>query len=354
MNDKKLAFAALGSPVGLLLVVLILVLGGGGSENERTSFKGHVLGNTDLNETAVPPWAVTLVREAAKTCPEITAPILAAQIETESGWDRDSYNTGSQATGLAQFIPSTWKDYGTDGDGDGKADPTNPADAIKSQAVYMCHLVDFVKKTPGLNGEIVDLALASYNAGPGNVLKYGGIPPFPETTNYVTEIRNLANTKYAHVTLSPVAAGRAGPVIGKAAEHVQKTMYSWGGGTLDGPSAGTAPDLGVVGFDCSSLVRFAYYQGTGHAITLPRVAQDQFNATKSKPVSVADLQPGDLLFWGRGEMHHVALYVGNGRMIEAPQSGQRITETNIRTDGDYAGATRVFGGPLDPAASTRT
>src|SRR5213078_1973532 len=114
--------------------------------------------------------------------------------------------------------PSTWAIYGTDGDGDGKADPRDPADAIKTQAVYMCHLVDFVKGTPGLHGEVVDLELAAYNAGPGNVQKYGGIPPFQETTNYVTKIRQLANTKYS---VQPPADGsgngRTGPVIQKAA-----------------------------------------------------------------------------------------------------------------------------------------
>lgn len=352
-TGKMVALGFIFSPILLIIVILTLVLGGGGGgeAEARSSFKGHVLGQFDLNKGAVPGWAVQPLLDAAKTCQEITAPILAAQIETESNWNPDAYNKGSQATGLSQFIPSTWAAYGTDGDvpPDGKADPRNPADAIKTQAVYMCHLVDFVKSTKGLNGEIVDLALASYNAGPGNVQKYGGIPPFQETTNYVTKIRNLANTKYANVTSVPTASGRAGPIIQKAAEHVNKTMYSWGGGTLDGPSGGSSPDVGVIGFDCSSLVRYAYYQGTGQAITLPRTADAQYNATKSQSIAVGDLQPGDLLFWGRGTMHHVALYIGNGRMIEAPESGKKITETNIRTNGDYAGATRVFGGPLDSA-----
>lgn len=356
MNTAKKATLGVTCAVVLLLVAtvtLVLGGGGGGEAEARGSFKGHVPGQFELNKGAVPGWAVQPLLDAAKTCPEITAPILAAQNETESTWNPDAYNEDSQATGLSQFIPSTWAAYGADGDGDGKADPRNPADAIKTQAVYLCHLVDFVKSTKGLNGEIVDLALAAYNAGPGNVQKYGGIPPFQETTNYVTKIRRLANTKYADVTRTPTGAtGRAGPVIQKAAEHAGKTMYSWGGGTLNGPSGGSSPDVGVIGFDCSSLVRYAYYQGTGQAITLPRVADDQYNATKSQSIAVADLQPGDLLFWGQGTMHHVALYIGNGRMIEAPQSGQKITETNIRTNGDYAGATRVFGGPLDTSRKT--
>ncbi|CAL9677701.1 hypothetical protein SUDANB95_08028 (plasmid) [Actinosynnema sp. ALI-1.44] len=352
MNGKSLTVGLILAPIVLVVMILTLVMGGGGGEQEeRRQFKGHVLGNFSLNDDAVPEWARGPLREAATRCPEITAPIMAAQIETESNWNPNAYNSGSQATGLSQFIPSTWEQYGTDGDGDRVADPRNPADAIITQAIYMCHLVDFVKKHPGLNGELVDLALASYNAGPGNVEKFGGIPPFNETTNYVTKIRNLANTKYASIDSSTIG-GRVGAVIGKAAEQVALgTMYSWGGGTLDGPGGGMPPDVGVIGFDCSSLVRYAYYQGSSHTITLPRVAQDQYNATKSQPVSVNDLQPGDLLFWGSpGDIHHVALYVGDGEMIEAPQSGQKITRTKIRTAGDYAGATRVFGGPLDTAA----
>lgn len=348
MNKKNVGFA-IAIPIFLMIVLLMAVLAGGGSESERTSFKGSILGQLDLNEDAVPSWAVPLLLSAATTCPEITAPLLAAQIETESRWDPNAYNTGSQATGLSQFIPGTWSLEGVDGDGDGTKDPRNPADAIKSQASYMCKLVDIVKKTEGLNGEIIDLALASYNAGPGRVKQYRRIPPFPETTNYVTKIRQLANTKYANVASGTSVGGLAGAVIQKAREHVNKTTYAWGGGTLNGPSGGSSPDTGVIGFDCSSLVRYAYYQGTGQAITLPRTSREQFAATRSQPVPVEQLQPGDLLFWGIGKIHHVALYIGDGRMIEAPESGKKIRETAIRTDGDFAGAGRVFGGPLDTA-----
>ncbi len=349
MNARKIAIVGLAAPVVFVVMVLLLVLGGGGgaaSGPRQTIAQGQ----TTLNTKAVPSWAVQPLLAAAQTCPEITAPLLAAQLDTESGWDRNAYNPGSGATGLAQFEPGTWSVYGTDGDGDGMADPRNPADAIKTQAIYMCHLVTIVRNTHGLAGDIVDLALAAYNAGPGNVVKFGGIPPFQETISYVQSIRNLANTKYAVRTPQPVTVtGRAGPVIQAAARWVQnRTQYAWGGGTLDGPSRGIFPDAGVIGFDCSSLVRYAYYQGSNQQITLPRTSQAQYDATKSQPVAVADLQPGDLLFYGGPtSIHHVALYVGNGQMIEAPQSGELLRQTAIRTNGDFAGAHRVFGGPFD-------
>ncbi len=354
MNTKTIATGAILAPLLLIIVVITLLLGMGGGVTSTTG--GSTLTktpwNSTLNEGAVPDWALEPLRAAAGTCPEITGPILAAQLETESHWDRNEHNDDSGADGLAQFMPLTWSEFGTDGDGDGRADTRNPADAIKSQAKYMCHLVEFCKKTPGLKGELLDLALASYNAGPRKVKEAGGVPSFSETTKYIAKIRHLANTKYANVTTVPDGGGqgRSGPVIAKAAEQAaNKTPYAWGGGTLDGPSGGQSPDVGVVGFDCSSLVRWAYYQGSKLQITLPRTSREQFTATRGQAVAVGDLQPGDLMFWGLGRIHHVALYIGNGRMIEAPESGKVVHETAIRTKGDYAGAGRVFGGPLDGA-----
>jgi hypothetical protein len=157
--------------------------------------------------------------------------------------DPNAHNNRSGADGLTQFLPSTWATWGTDGNGDGKADPRNPADAIKSQAAYMCYLVDLAKQQPGLTGGLVDLALASYNAGPGNVQRYHGIPPFAETQSYVANINALAATKYG--TPKPVTGGSSNPVIDAARRQIG-LPYAWGGGTLNGPSGGSAPDVGRI------------------------------------------------------------------------------------------------------------
>jgi cell wall-associated NlpC family hydrolase len=74
-------------------------------------------------------------------------------------------------------------------------------------------------------------------------------------------------------------------------------------------------------YDCSGLMLRAF--ATAH-ITLPRVARDQFQAGAHLPVSQA--QPGDLLFWATNPaspatIHHVALYLGNGQIVEAPTTG---------------------------------
>ncbi|MGG5315180.1 NlpC/P60 family protein [Enterococcus sp. AZ072] len=87
--------------------------------------------------------------------------------------------------------------------------------------------------------------------------------------------------------------------------------YVWGGTT---PS----------GFDCSGLMQWVFAQ---NGVSIPRVSQAQQAAVKEIPVS--EVQPGDLVFWGR-PAHHVALYIGDGYFIQAPQPGDvvKITHTS--------------------------
>lgn len=143
------------------------------------------------------------------------------------------------------------------------------------------------------------------------------------------------------------ASGDAASVIAAGEEHIG-VDYSWGGGNVDGPSEGFAQGAGIVGFDCSSFVQNMVYNGTGRGHMLPRTATPQYQETKGNQVASAGdgadkLQPGDLLFWGSGSnnIHHVAMYVGDGQMIEAPRTGLQVRITDVRLDGDFYAATRI-------------
>jgi cell wall-associated NlpC family hydrolase len=115
--------------------------------------------------------------------------------------------------------------------------------------------------------------------------------------------------------------------------------YAWGGGGSAGPGPGQKPDLGVIGFDCSGLTQYAYAQA---GISIPRNSRAQYSALPK--VSSNDLRPGDLVFWANDPsdpqtIHHVALYLGNGRVVQAPESGDVVKESGMWWRG-YAGAVR--------------
>jgi cell wall-associated NlpC family hydrolase len=98
-------------------------------------------------------------------------------------------------------------------------------------------------------------------------------------------------------------------------------------------------DAGVVGFDCSGLTRYAYAQA---GIVIPRQSRVQYAALPK--VSSNDLQAGDLVFYAfdtgdPSTIHHVAMYLGGGRMIEAPESGEHVHITAMRWGG-FIGAVR--------------
>ncbi len=122
----------------------------------------------------------------------------------------------------------------------------------------------------------------------------------------------------------PTAAGAAGAV--QAAESQIGVPYVWAGE----PEARRE----TRGFDCSGLVEWAYAQV---GIGLPHFSGAQYADTTHIPF--ADIEPGDLLFYGPGGSDHVAMYVGGGSMIEAPYTGASVWITGVRTD--FAGIGRV-------------
>ncbi len=121
----------------------------------------------------------------------------------------------------------------------------------------------------------------------------------------------------------------------RASEYViQRAMaqrgvpYSWGGGNAAGPSRGIDSGAGTVGFDCSGLVLYAF---AGVGLKLPHYSGSQYEMGRKIPTS--QMRRGDVLFWGPGGSQHVAIFLGNGQMIEAPYTGSHVKISPVRTSG---------------------
>jgi soluble lytic murein transglycosylase-like protein len=113
-----------------------------------------------------------LVRDAAREY-GISRALIHAVILAESGYRADAVSHKG-ATGLMQLMPDTARRYGVE-------DPLDPAQNIRGGAQYLRDLLRMFRNDVGL-------AVAAYNAGEGNVLRHGGIPPFPETAQYVVRV----------------------------------------------------------------------------------------------------------------------------------------------------------------------
>src|ERR1700727_3184757 len=130
----------------------------------------------------------------------------------------------------------------------------------------------------------------------------------------------------------------------QAIEYVIRRMgsqmgvpYSWGGGSLDGPSKGVGDGANINGFDCSGLMR-AGFAGVG--VLIPRFSGDQYNAGRHIPPDQA--RRGDLIFYGPGGGQHVTIYLGNGQMLEASGSAAKVTVSPVRRPGMAPFLTRII------------
>jgi len=143
----------------------------------------------------------------------------------------------------------------------------------------------------------------------------------------------------------PVGGGGVRTVIARALSQ-RGVPYAWGGGNANGPTPGIRDggiadafgDYKKVGFDCSGLMIYAF---AGAGIRLPHYSGYQYLAGRRVPL--AQMRPGDMLFWATGDrIHHVALYIGDGMMVEAPYSGGHVRVTPVRYGGIVPFVTRLL------------
>ncbi|MGH3757053.1 NlpC/P60 family protein [Actinophytocola sp.] len=145
--------------------------------------------------------------------------------------------------------------------------------------------------------------------------------------------------------VAPPSGGSVRTVINRALSQLG-VPYAWGGGNAYGPTRGIHDggvadlhgDYDKVGFDCSGLMIYAF-AGVGYQ--LPHYSGYQAQAGRQVPLSRK--APGDMLFWATGgRIHHVALYLGNEQMVEAPYSGSHVRVAPVRYSGIVPYATRLL------------
>jgi cell wall-associated NlpC family hydrolase len=128
-----------------------------------------------------------------------------------------------------------------------------------------------------------------------------------------------ASRSRSYATYNGPASGRAGVAVREAYRKLG-SPYQWGAA---GPSR----------FDCSGLTMWVWGKA---GVSLPHSSRAQYSS--GRHVSRGNLQPGDLVFYG-SPIHHVGIYIGGGRMISAPHTGD-VVKIQDAFRGDYAGAVR--------------
>ncbi|MGW0825239.1 C40 family peptidase [Streptomyces sp. NPDC002845] len=251
--------------------------------------------------------------------------------DTDNGrWDGTA--TGERAVGPFQFLPSTWEGVGKDTGGDKAADPHNADDAALGAAIYLCGNGRDLTKRAQLKA-----AILQYN----------------HSNEYVANVLGWID-QYTAAAKDPGLKNVSGQIrtIIEAALSQRGVPYSWGGGNASGKSYGICcspsgkSGTNIKGFDCSGLTQYAYAKV---GISLPRVAASQAGVGKRIPASLGTsaLKAGDLVFYatapGRDStIYHVGIYVGSGKMVNAPRPGTVVRLDAVNAMSGFAGGARLL------------
>ncbi|WP_407919380.1 DIP1281 family NlpC/P60 protein [Corynebacterium urinipleomorphum] len=181
------------------------------------------------------------------------------------------------------------------------------------------------------SSDSADAAVAATDEEEGTNVA-GVLPEVSDAKNVTDELRGTETASDANRSQQIEA------VIARAESQIG-TPYVWGGGDANGATMGLDGQgyNGKAGYDCSGLVLYAY---SGAGVSLPHYTGYQYQRGTQIPVDEAER--GDLLFWGNGGSQHVAIYLGDGMMLEAPQTGMNVQKTAVRRNGLAPMAVRLI------------
>lgn len=235
----------------------------------------------------------------------------------DQGWVPAEYATFNQAqTTATQPVAATT----TDTAGSNAVADSNPAPVAPVQPASKAPAA----ATPSTNAAAATPAPTTPVQPTANT---GAAAAQPVTTASSTTTAAVnTNQNGTSVASSTATNNNAAETVVAAALSQVGTPYVWGGAT---------PGQGL---DCSGLVQYAYGRANV-ALSHYTVAQE----SAGRQVSLSDLQPGDIIFWGGvGASYHDAIYIGNGQYVHAPQPGETVKVASISQYFMPSFAVRVF------------
>lgn len=233
---------------------------------------------------------------------KVSAGIMAALIQQESTFNQDAVSSAG-AIGLCQLMSDTAKYLGVDRH-------------IAERNIYGgTKYININYKTFGK----IDLALAAYNAGPGAVIKYGGIPPYPETQEYVRTITNNYNSFWKQCLSGITSTGQKG-ILDNARGELGSCEYP------DGSNCVPNKPYNICDYWCASFAGWAY-RAAGYNVPELYGAPDLYVWMKKNQVGFeagqATPQPGDMMFVNSG-LNEV-LGIGHIGIVEAVNADGTLT-----------------------------
>lgn len=258
---------------------------------------------------------IAAVREEVETttpdAPALTDEVISSAISTAHQVAEQAAETSSDPTAQAAGIAAAEALVGS------------------SQAEHTT-LEDPFASSGSSTGELI----TAFSRGLSNVLEAHSASTTPAVDSVLPAVGSAETVTEKVTSQAPVGAG-VETVIARAMAMVG-TPYVWGGGDANGPTTGVNGGS-LKGFDCSGLVLYAF---AGVGISLPHYTGYQYQ--RGVQIDPSEARRGDLLFWGPNGSQHVAIYLGDGTMIEAPQPGQTVQVAPVRYSGMSEKAVRLL------------